>query len=292
MTNKASKKTPIGDTLKKIRKNKNYTQKFVTEGVIGQSAYSKIERGFIEPSISKFQNILRRLDMEEEEFRYLMGQELSEREELIQSFFLQNYNDQTILEGIKARVKDYLVENNDYLLQDIFYICESLLLIIKDRDYKKAATFANKVWKRLEKYDQWYLMEFRLINSILFIFSVESVLEIADRMNSQLKAFNSRESRVILNNLQINISLVLIRNGAYDSALSHLNELSQRFREERNYYLLAIVYMRKGIALSLLNNPEAEIFLEKSLRLVGAFDEKDLELAFLDEIKHYTTGED
>lgn len=292
MTNKASKKTPIGDTLKKIRKNKNYTQKFVTEGVIGQSAYSKIERGFIEPSISKFQNILRRLDMEEEEFRYLMGQELSEREELIQSFFLQNYNDQTILEGIKARVKDYLVENNDYLLQDIFYICEALLLIIKDRDYKKAATFANKVWKRLEKYDQWYLMEFRLINSILFIFSVESVLEIADRMNSQLKAFNSRESRVILNNLQINISLVLIRNGAYDSALSHLNELSQRFREERNYYLLAIVYMRKGIALSLLNNPEAEIFLEKSLRLVEAFDEKDLELAFLDEIKHYTTGED
>ncbi len=292
MTNKASKKTPIGDTLKKIRKNKNYTQKFVTEGVIGQSAYSKIERGFIEPSISKFQNILRRLDMEEEEFRYLMGQELSEREELIQSFFLQNYNDQTILEGIKARVKDYLVENNDYLLQDIFYICEALLLIIKDRDYKKAATFANKVWKRLEKYDQWYLMEFRLINSILFIFSVESVLEIADRMNSQLKAFNSRESRVILNNLQINISLVLIRNGAYDSALSHLNELSQRFREERNYYLLAIVYMRKGIALSLLNNPEAEIFLEKSLRLVEAFDEKDLELAFLDEIKYYTTGED
>lgn len=292
MTNKASKKTPIGDTLKKIRKNKNYTQKFVTEGVIGQSAYSKIERGFIEPSISKFQNILRRLDMEEEEFRYLMGQELSEREELIQSFFLQNYNDQTILEGIKARVKDYLVENNDYLLQDIFYICEALLLIIKDRDYKKAATFANKVWKRLEKYDQWYLMEFRLINSILFIFPVESVLEIADRMNSQLKAFNSRESRVILNNLQINISLVLIRNGAYDSALSHLNELSQRFREERNYYLLAIVYMRKGIALSLLNNPEAEIFLEKSLRLVEAFDEKDLELAFLDEIKHYTTGED
>ena len=282
----------MGFALKKIRKNKNYTQKFVTDGVIGQSAYSKIERGVIDPSISTFRDILRRLDMGEEEFRYLMGEELNEREELIQAFFLQNYNDQTTLEKINERVKHYLIDNNDYLLQDISYICEALILIIENRDYKQANIFANKVWNRLAKYDRWYLMEFRLLNSILFVFPIESVLEIADRMNNQLKDFNSRESRVILNNLQINISLVLIRNSAYDSALTHLNDLSQRFREERNYYLLAIVYMRKGIALSLLKNPEANIFLEKALRLVEAFDEKDLELAFLDEIKHYTTEEE
>lgn len=292
MDNKASRKASLGFTLKKIRKNKNYTQKFVTDGVIGQSAYSKIERGVIDPSISTFRDILRRLDMGEEEFRYLMGEELNEREELIQAFFLQNYNDQTTLEKINERVKHYLIDNNDYLLQDISYICEALILIIENRDYKQANIFANKVWNRLAKYDRWYLMEFRLLNSILFVFPIESVLEIADRMNNQLKDFNSRESRVILNNLQINISLVLIRNSAYDSALTHLNDLSQRFREERNYYLLAIVYMRKGIALSLLKNPEANIFLEKALRLVEAFDEKDLELAFLDEIKHYTTEEE
>lgn len=288
MSNQPFPSVSSGETLKKIRKNKNYTQKFVTEGIISQSTYSKIEAGMVEPSYTKFIQLLKRLDMTEEEFRLLQNNEMDEREEIIHDFFLLNYNDQAALEVIKERIQAYTQLSDDVLVKDLGHICDAMLLIMKDRDYKKASKYALKVWKRLEKFDQWYLMEFRLINSILFVFPLESVIQIGERINDQLKAYNTRESRTLMNNMQINLSLVLIRNQEYELALHHLDELATRFQEERNYYFLAIAYLRKGVALTKLDRPEAEQFLAKAKKIIAVFEEPDLESALLNEIDFYT----
>lgn len=292
LENQPFKHVSTGETIKKIRKNKNYTQKFVTKGILSQSTYSKIEAGRVDPSYMKFSQILSRLDMSEDEFRFLIDEEGDERGEVIQSFFRLNYNDSNALKQIKQRIGGYLENKDDFLLQDIGYICDALILIIEERNYSKASHFATKVWSRLEKFDQWYLTEFRLINSIMFIFPVETILEIAERMNQYLKDYLTRESRLLLNNMQTNICLVLIRNREYEVALEHLNELIVRLREEHNYYLLSIVYMRKGIVLTRLENPDAETYLTKAMRLVQAFDQPELEEAFKNEIEHYTTPEE
>lgn len=292
MENQPFHRLSVGETFKKIRKNKNYSQKFITNGIIGQSTYSKFERGKVDVSYPKFNQLLKRLDMNEEEFHYVMDEtEEDERDLIIQSFFLLNHNDYDELIGIKDRIALYLEGKEDYVLQDIGFICEALILIVKDRDYQKAVVYANKVWGRLQKFDQWYLMEVRLLNTILFIFPLESLLEISNRMMVQLIHYNTRESRIILNNIQTNLSLVLIRNEEYALALEHLNELTTRFKEERNYYLLAIAYMRKGITLSLLEDESSAEYLEKAMQLVNAFDDAGLAEAFDDEISHYTRSE-
>lgn len=288
MVNKGSKKIAVGKILKKIRLSKNYTQKFVTKGIIGQPTYSKIERGEVDPTYPKFVSLLKRLDVSEEEFHFLMdGNERSEREDIIHSFFLLNFNDVPSLTDIKKRILQYLQIQNDYILNDIHYICEALILINEDNDYKNAVDYANKVWQRLEKFDQWYLMEIRLINSILFIFPTESAVHISERIVSQLKNYNTRESKVLLNNIQSNLGLLLIKNAEYEFALRHLSELIIKFKEERNYYYLAIIYIRKGITLHLLDKENDVNFIDKGLNLVRAFEEPELEKALVNEIDFY-----
>ena len=276
-----------GKILKKIRVNKKYTQKFVTDGIISQSTYSKVERGIIDITYNKFIKLLNRLDVSEFEFQMLLDEEPDARDDLIQQFFLINYNDSEALIVIQERVQHYLAAKKDYVIQDIAYICEALMLISRDRDYEQAAIFANKVWKRLEGFDRWYMMEIRLINAILFIFPTETALYISERIARQLDIYHTRESRVIQNNIQTNLTLLMIRNKNYALALENLDDLILRFKRTSNYRLLAIVYIRKGITLRLLAEPTWEITIKKGLKMLDAFEDTNLKDALTTEIEHY-----
>ena len=43
----------FGDVLKEIRIDRGYSQQYVADGIMGQSAYSKVERSEIEPTFRK-----------------------------------------------------------------------------------------------------------------------------------------------------------------------------------------------------------------------------------------------
>lgn len=287
MDNSSESVKKTGEILKKIRVNKKYTQKFVTEGIISQSTYSKVERGVIDITYNKFVKLLSRLDVSEFEFQMLLDEEPDARDDLIQQFFLINYNDLEALTVIQERVQHYLTMKKDYIIQDIAYICEALMLISKERDYEQAAIFANRVWKRLERFDRWYMMEIRLINAILFIFPTETALHISERIVRQLSIYQTRESRVIKNNIQTNLTLLLIRNKNYATALENLDELIIRFKQISNYRLLAIAYIRKGIALRLLKDSTWQEYTEKGLKMLDIFEDNNLKEALTTEIEHY-----
>lgn len=146
---------------------------------------------------------------------------------------------------------------------------------------------ANRVWKRLERFDRWYMMEIRLINAILFIFPTETALHISERVVRQLSIYQTRESRVIKNNIQTNLTLLLIRNKNYATALENLDELIIRFKQISNYRLLAIAYIRKGIALRLLKDPTWQEYTEKGLKMLDIFEDNNLKEALTTEIEHY-----
>lgn len=287
MDNSSENVKKTGEILRKIRVNKKYTQKIVTEGIISQSTYSKVERGVIDITYNKFVKLLSRLDVSEFEFQMLLDEEPDARDDLIQQFFLINYNDLEALTAIQERVQHYLIMKKDYIIQDIAYICEALMLISKERDYEQAAIFANRVWKRLERFDRWYMMEIRLINAILFIFPTETALHISERIVRQLSIYQTRESRVIKNNIQTNLTLLLIRNKNYAMALENLDELIIRFKQISNYRLLAIAYIRKGIALRLLKDPTWQEYTEKGLKMLDIFEDNNLKEALTTEIEHY-----
>lgn len=289
MGNTHSPQKTVGETLKKIRESKNYTQKFVTQGIIGQPTYSKIERGEVDPTYPRFISLLRRLDVSEDEFHYLMeGSQVSEKEELLESFFMLNFNEPSAIESIKKRIVSYLSKNKDFILQDIYFICEALLAVSLKNDFATAKKYAEKVWARLEKFDYWYLMEIRLINAILFIFPPETAISISQKIVSQLRNYQTREGKILLHNIQLNLTMLLIENNEYDQALEYLEDLVNKFKTERNYHHLAIVYARKGVVLENLKKEKPEEFYEKAFRLMEAMEEYELKKAIQEEVNHYT----
>ena len=65
----------FGDVLKEIRIDRGYSQQYVADGIMGQSAYSKVERSEIEPTFRKWLAILEKLNISVEEFRYILNKD-------------------------------------------------------------------------------------------------------------------------------------------------------------------------------------------------------------------------
>lgn len=124
---------------------------------------------------------------------------------------------------------------------------------------------------------------------LFYLFSLlnETALHISERIVRQLSIYQTRESRVIKNNIQTNLTLLLIRNKNYATALENLDELIIRFKQISNYRLLAIAYIRKGIALRLLKDPTWQEYTEKGLKMLDIFEDNNLKEALTTEIEHY-----
>ena len=99
----------FGDVLKEIRIDRGYSQQYVAEGIMGQSAYSKIERNEIEPTFRKWLAILEKLNISVDEFRYILNKEnLTTKEKLINEFLSLNYNHLDDLKLLKDEIVAYL----------------------------------------------------------------------------------------------------------------------------------------------------------------------------------------
>lgn len=269
----------FGDVFKEIRIDRGYSQQYVAEGIMGQSAYSKVERNEIEPTFRKWLLILEKLNVSVEEFQYILNkQNLTEKEKLINEFFSLNYNHPDNLELLKDELVAYLTVDEDYLLRDIFYACESLIALNTNQSVEKAQSFAKKIWERLEKFDKWYLLDIRLINTILFIFPIDVAVNIGERATKQLIPYNNlKEADILLINIEVNLSVLLIDEQKYLEALSYLENVIPLCKKYQKYNQLAIAYSRKGIILQKTGKiDEGSEHIAKAYSILNAIEDTKL----------------
>ncbi len=280
----------FGDVLKKIRVDRGYSQQYVAEGIMGQSAYSKIERNEIEPTFRKWLAILEKLNISVDEFRYILNQEnLTTKEKLINTFFSLNYNHLDDLKQFKDQICTYLKEEEDYLLRDLHYACESLIELTTTQNPEKAQFYAKKIWERMEKFDKWYLLDIRLINTILFIFPTDVAAHIGERVTAQLIPYqNLKEAEILLINVNINLSVLLIDDKNYPEALGYLEKVFPLCKKYQQYNQLAIAYARKGIVLQKSGEiSEGTKCIEKAYAILNAIEETKMIRSLEKEVTHY-----
>ena len=228
----------FGDVLKEIRVDRGYSQQYVAEGIMGQSAYSKIERNEIEPTFRKWLAILEKLNVSVDEFRYILNKEdLTAKEKLINEFLSLNANHLDDLKLLKDAINEYLKVEEDYLLRNFYYACESLIILHATQNIEEAQFFAKKVWDRMDKFDKWYLLDIRLINYILFIFPIDVAVNIGKRVIQQLAPYHKlKEAEVLLINIDINLALLLIDDKKYLEALSYLEKVIPLCKKSQKYH--------------------------------------------------------
>ena len=285
----------FGDVLKEIRIDRGYSQKYVAEGIMGQSAYSKIERNEIEPTFRKWLAILEKLNISVEEFRYILNKEsLTTKEKLINEFFSLKYNHHDDLQLLKDAIIAYLKEEEDYLLRNLYYACESLIILNTTQNVEEAQLLAKKIWERLENFDRWYLVDIRLINYILFIFPIDVAMNIGERAIQQLVPYhNLKEAEVLLINIDINLAVLLIADNKYPESLFYLEKVIPLCKKYQKNNQLAIAYSRKGIILQKTGKiDEGSEYIKKAYAILNAIEDTKLLSELEKELSYYLDIED
>ena len=243
-----------GETISFIRQNKGYSQKYVASNVLTQGAFSKFEKYNTDIRLSAFEQIITKLELSFEEFKYVQnGYEFNARERLLNTLFNLTYNNKVELESLKEEATLYLQQQEDFLIEDLIRICDSLMILGETNNIEEARIPLEKVWERLSKRNHFYIVDIYFINSILFLFPLETALEIRKfifRSIDRYKNFQDIERLKI--NISLNIMLLLMKVQKFEEALSETEHAMLLCKKHADYLRLAIFYIRKGICMGRL----------------------------------------
>lgn len=277
-----------GEIISVIRQNKGYSQKYVSNGVITQGAFSKFETSKTGIGLATFDHILTRLEISYEELKYIQnGYKYNVRDQFMNKLFNLSFNDKEVLQDLLEETNIYIKHQEDILVEDISRICEALILLSETNDIEKSRTPLKEVWERLSKRDLFYLSDLYFINTILFLFPLDSALEIkkfAFRSIEKYKNFQKVERLKI--NISINIVLLLMKDQRFEEAIIENEEAINLCKKHSDHLRLAICYIRKGICLNHLNLSGHEL-INKGKNILNVVEEFKLLHILEKEIERY-----
>lgn len=169
----------FGSTIKKIRKDKNLTQKELSDGILTRSHLSQIETNNYFPSYDKFFLLLDRLNVVFEEFLFIQNDQKMHFKQEIRSKISEaaNLNDTEKLKNLAITAKDLHEKTEDITYYHYMLICKALISYNMTHTVNdEMIQFVNPIKEYLFKMDNWYLYELKLFNNIIYSLTVEEAL--------------------------------------------------------------------------------------------------------------------
>ncbi|MBC1532448.1 helix-turn-helix domain-containing protein [Listeria seeligeri] len=256
----------IGDTIKYIRLNKQYSQNNVSTSIISRTSLSKIENNRLNPTFAKLIPIINNLDVDFDEFIYIQNNfKYSEKKIITNLFSNINFNtDITNLNNLLKLCTTYLEKNNDdTIINEIRIIVKAMIQLNTNHSIDEIRQTITPIWERLSYLDKWFGIELNIINNILFIFDIETSIHICTRAINELQKYPDSKK-----NLQIaflmNASILLMHKDDFPQANKYLNIALKKCKEIKRYDLLSITLIR----LALTTDPIDVTFLEKGLNII------------------------
>ncbi|MBE1557167.1 helix-turn-helix domain-containing protein [Sporosarcina limicola] len=279
-----------GSSIKSIRKNKGYTQKEVAANLFTQATYSNFEADKTDILSTSFMHLLSQLHISSDELRYIHNDyQYDESTKIAERFFSLPYNDRNeILQILRLIEAYYLKGNSNIILNDLKIICEALLIIESSGDLLAAREKVNKVWVRISRFDQWYLVDLKIMNVILYFFESDVVIYITDKLIERLKVYQGFDEAIKLKKtLTINLSLILIKSGMISEALNRLEDFLQLHLSELSYKSLAVCFNRIAICYSYISKEKEIKYTKKIERLLEVYEDEPFKEKLQLEYKKY-----
>ncbi|MER2063505.1 MAG: helix-turn-helix transcriptional regulator [Alkalibacterium sp.] len=250
----------FGQTLKKIRINKGYTQEEIADGKMSRSNYTKVENDEINPNVVKFFTILEHINMSVEEFSFILnGYSLTQKEIIMYLFkHMSQSPAPAYLERLIEQSRSYLTDQKDPIVQDILNLSLGYSALLIDHDLKKAQNHAGKVWGRLEKLDKLYLAEYHLLNRILYFFELETAVFMTNKALEDLQEYETfKEADDLRLSYLSHIACLLIDSGQYSRATVYVDHLIAESKQVHQVIDLGAALVRKGMILKETGSTEA-----------------------------------
>ena len=264
--------------IKDIRINKGLSQKAVAEGYLSQSNYSKYENGIIDIPVNTFIGILDNLNISLEEVLFIHnGYKYSQKEEIYRDFFRLPINSLDTLEQFILRCNTYLETKYDPFISYIHEISTILKEAIIHHDIYYAKNIATNLLKQFNKKNTLYEKDLYLINSIFFLFPIETANYTMEYIESVVEKYGEFNSiyRIFVN-LQMNYSLMLIKEKKYAKAINTLEKTLPLTKKYRMIAQMAVLYIRLGICQGNLAIQSETDFIQKGLTILDVIEEHAL----------------
>lgn len=273
----------LGATFKVIRKNKGLKQTYFTRNNLTQSMISYFENNRRGIEAENLIFLLNKLNISFDEFEYISNNyQPNKKRKIIEEYFSIKFNNINKLNQIIKDCNKIPKEENDILIENISIICKALIALSESNDFLSAQNIVKTVWRYYENYDQWYLIDLRIINSILFLFSENDNSRFFENLECRIEKYQHFPiAKELTISLKLNISILLIMNQNWEAAKSLLETLLNENTEYMTYRYLSLSWYRLGICYEKMNLNKFEVLYKKTEVLLNLFDD----LSYLQKLK-------
>ncbi|EGO5973516.1 XRE family transcriptional regulator, partial [Enterococcus faecalis] len=177
----------------------------------------------------------------------------------------------------------YLKKQYDQLIFDITVILKNSLkfqTIVPDNDSDNSEILI--IWKRLAEMEQWYLIELKLINSILFVLPREIAYNAGLRILKEITKYNDFHYCTDLNlSILKNLSTLFLYYNNYEKCCYISSKLVDLALEKKRYDFLAVGLVRTGFC----ENDQTKI--DKGMEILKITEDKIMFSYLSSELKKF-----
>jgi len=243
----------FGKVYKEIRESKGLTQEEVCGNVLSRTSLSKIESGKVTPKYENMEFLLRQINMSFEEFEYICQlYQPSQRTEIMQTYLnMRSIIGTSDLVNLIQKCQDYLKTHHDLPVEEIRDMLEVVIYIRQHGTGElsdHAEQVVKKLWRKIEKQDTWYESDLKILNTILFSFSIDHLHLITGKILQRLEVYKNYQHLYDLRMaILLNLSTIYLYNQDKNMCKQICYTLLEDAKNKKSYDRLAICYVRIGI---------------------------------------------
>ena len=243
----------FGKVYKEIRESKGLTQEEVCGNVISRTSLSKIESGKATPKYENMEFLLRQINMSFEEFDYICQlYQPSQRTEIMQTYLnMRSIIGTSDLVNLIQKCQDYLKTHHDLPVEEIRDMLEVVIYIRQHGTGElsdHAEQVVKKLWRKIEKQDTWYESDLKILNTILFSFSIDHLHLITGKILQRLEVYKNYQHLYDLRMaILLNLSTIYLYHQDKNMCQQICYTLLEDAKNKKSYDMLAICYVRIGI---------------------------------------------
>ncbi|MBL1228790.1 helix-turn-helix transcriptional regulator [Enterococcus sp. BWB1-3] len=276
-----------GEIIKKIRKNKGYTQKEVYTGVVSKTFYSDFEAGKYSVEITKFQELINNLGISYEEFEYFRKQNTINEEKLLENQIDVLYKNGKFEELYELYERYHKHQNTE--MRHLAMNAYLLVLITNANFYKFSREPFNEILSELENAKMWTLREIKLSKLILLSISEndkDEAEQLYKRILSELKKYKEFNSKLYceeVGDLHFNRIQSLLMINDIERARETLSVYNELINPSDNLHLLVqleFINNLVGLYLDFFSSQSKMKALLDTLNLIPSSESKFYTIIF------------
>lgn len=271
-----------GQVLRRLREEKGYSLRQVSNGILSTSFLSKFERGESDISLTHFVKIVERMNISLDEFIFSANEyKPSELDNLISEIATAyQRNNITKLKNITKREYDRYEEFgfDAYLCNSIMAEANMLNLEKKRIDKKKSEFLATYLFK----IELWGNYELVVYANSLTIFSPETVIALSKEVVKKTSMFKLVHKNFIQTlAILLNTIIVCLEQGLLNDALYFILTMENMNMAENLFYERTLLIFLRGIYEIKKGNVEpGKDLSQQAVSIMQAIGSEDLAISY------------